>query len=112
MILWGVVSISFRTSDWLSISNFSIDMQYITNALIGNAERRGRNHVVEFGPYGVNLLNKELAKFVSKIALQNFLTTLAINKDLKKLSPQLYQVKMKICYDQGCNDIGVVMETK
>jgi len=27
--------------------------------------------------------------------------------------PQLYQVKMKIsCYDQGCNDIGVVTATK
>ena len=26
-----------------------------------------------------------------------------------KLPPQLYQIKMKICYDQGCNDIGVEM---
>ena len=29
-----------------------------------------------------------------------------------KLPPQLYQIKMKICYDQGCNDIGVVIATK
>ena len=37
---------------------------------------------------------------------------LAINKVLEKLPPQLYQIKMKICYDQGCNDIGVVIATK
>ena len=36
----------------------------------------------------------------------------AINKDLEKLPPQLYSIKMKICYDQGCNDIGVVIATK
>ena len=36
----------------------------------------------------------------------------AINKVLKKLPPQLYQIKMKICCDQGCNDIGVVIATK
>ena len=35
-----------------------------------------------------------------------------INKDLAKLPPQLYQTKMKICYDQSCNDIGVVIATK
>ena len=36
----------------------------------------------------------------------------AINKVLEKLPPQLYKIKMKICYDQGCNDMGVVMATK
>ena len=37
----------------------------------------------------------------------------AIDKDLDKLPPKLYQTKMKICYDQpGCNDIGVVIATK
>ena len=36
----------------------------------------------------------------------------AINKVLEKLSLQLYYIKMKICYDQSCNDIGVVIETK
>ena len=36
----------------------------------------------------------------------------AINKDLEKWPPQLYQMKMKICYDQGCNGIGVVIATK
>ena len=36
----------------------------------------------------------------------------AINKDSEKLTPQLYQIKMKIGYDQGCNDIGVVIATK
>ena len=24
----------------------------------------------------------------------------------------MYQIKIKICYDQGCNDIGVVIATK
>ena len=36
----------------------------------------------------------------------------AINKHLEKLPPQLYQKKMKICHDQGCNDIRVVIATK
>ena len=36
----------------------------------------------------------------------------AKNKVLEKLPPQLYWIKMKICYDQGCNDIGVVIATK
>ena len=36
----------------------------------------------------------------------------AINKHLEKLPPQLYEIKMKICCDQGCNDIGVVTATK
>ena len=36
----------------------------------------------------------------------------AINKDLEKLPPQLHLIKMKICYDQDCNDIRVVMATK
>ena len=34
------------------------------------------------------------------------------HKHLEKLPPQLCQIKMKICYDQGCNDIGVVIATK
>ena len=33
-------------------------------------------------------------------------------KVLEKLPPQLYYIKMKICYDQGCNGIGVVIATK
>ena len=36
----------------------------------------------------------------------------AINKDLEKLPLQLYKIKMKICYNQGYNDIGVVIATK
>ena len=36
----------------------------------------------------------------------------AINKDLEKLTPQLYQIKKKIGYNQGCNDIRVVIATK
>ena len=36
----------------------------------------------------------------------------AINKDLEKLPPQLYRVNIKLCYDQGYNDIGVVTATK
>ena len=34
-----------------------------------------------------------------------------MNKDLEKLSPSLYWIKMKICYDRGCKDIGVVITT-
>ena len=35
----------------------------------------------------------------------------AISKDLEKLPPQQsYYIKMKICYDQGCNDIGLVVQ--
>ena len=36
----------------------------------------------------------------------------SINKDLEKLPPQFCQTEMKICYDQGCNDIGFVIATK
>ena len=32
---------------------------------------------------------------------------ITINNDFEKLPLQLYQIKTKICYDQGCNDIGV-----
>ena len=34
-----------------------------------------------------------------------------INRDLEKLTPQLYWINMKICYDQGYNDSEVVMAT-
>ena len=36
----------------------------------------------------------------------------SIKKVLEKLPSQLYQIKMKICYDQGGNGIGVVIATK
>ena len=36
----------------------------------------------------------------------------AINKDMEKRLPQLYQTKMKICYEQGYFDIIVVTATK
>ena len=36
----------------------------------------------------------------------------SINTNYEKLPPQLYQIKIKICYDQGCYDIGVVVATK
>ena len=36
----------------------------------------------------------------------------AINKDLEKLPRQLYWIKMKICYDQSYDDIGVVIAAK
>ena len=36
----------------------------------------------------------------------------AINKELEKLLPQLYYITSKICYDQGYNDITVVIATK
>ena len=34
------------------------------------------------------------------------------HKHLEKLPLHLFQIKMKICYDQGCNDIGVVIAMK
>ena len=36
----------------------------------------------------------------------------AINKDLEKFPPQLYKIEMKICCDQGYNDIGVFIAKK
>ena len=51
-----------RLAEYIKLPN----RRYITNVLVGNAERRGQNHVVEFSLYGLNLLNKEVAKFVSK----------------------------------------------
>ena len=36
----------------------------------------------------------------------------AINKDMEKRLPQLYQTKMKICYEQGYIDIIVVTAKK
>ena len=36
----------------------------------------------------------------------------SMNKDLEKLPPLLYQIKMKICCDQVWKDIGVVVATK
>ena len=36
----------------------------------------------------------------------------AINKDMEKRLPKLYQTKMKICYEQGYIDIIVVTATK
>ena len=37
---------------------------------------------------------------------------IAKNKVLEKLPPQLYWIKMNICYDQGWNGNGVVIATK
>ena len=56
------------------------------------------------------------ALVANKIELQ-YLPSLSINyvaigKDLKKLPPQVCWIKMKTCYDQGCNEIGVVIATK
>ena len=42
-----------------------------------------------------------------------YLPILSINYvAIKKLPPQLYQIKMKNCHDQACNDIGVVIAMK
>ena len=49
-----------------------------------------------------------LSEYLSRLSV-NYV---AINKDLEKLTPQLYYIKMKICYDQGYNDIVVVVATK
>ena len=45
--------------------------------------------------------------------LRRFSTNqVAINKELEKLLPQLYQITLKICYDQAYNGIRVVIATK
>ena len=49
---------------------------------------------------------------ISSIPPSLSINYVAINKDLEKLPPKLYEIKIKICYDQGCNDIGVVIATK
>ena len=36
----------------------------------------------------------------------------AINKDLKKITNTIILDKDENCYDQGCNDVGVVIATK
>ena len=36
------------------------------------------------------------------------INSVVINNVLEKLPPQSYLTKMKICYDQGCNDIGAI----
>ena len=56
--------------------------------------------------FGVNTSKFELINYV------------ALNKDLEKLTtkakaePKLYSIKMKICFDQRYNDIGVVIAMK
>ena len=47
--------------------------------------------------------------FVPDTTLLNYV---AINKDLEKFPPQLYEIKMNICCDKSYNDIGVVIATK
>ena len=56
-------------------------------------------------------------RWLDTVFLSEYLSSLsvsyvAINKDLEKLTPQLYQIKMKLCYDQSFNDIVVVVATK
>ena len=59
----------------------------------------------------------ETLRWLDRVCQGQYLPSLsinyvAINNDLKKLQPQLYRIKMKLCFDQGYNDIGVVTATK
>lgn len=67
--------------------------RYITNALVSIAERRERKHV-EFGLYGVNLLNKEVAKS------SNLVVKLRILHHV--LSPKHSQWPRTVSSDQCC----------
>ena len=67
------------------------------------------------------MLNPALARlrrrWLDTVFHGQYLPSLSINYDaikkvLEKLPPQLYQIKMKNCYDQGYNGIGVVIATK
>ena len=44
--------------------------------------------------------------FQGQYVLSLSINYVPMNKDLAKLPPQLYYIKMKICHDQRCNDIG------
>ena len=66
---------------------------------------------------GLCKYNVQLSRWLDTVFQGQYLPSLsinyvAINKVLEKLRPQLYQIKMKICYDQGCNSIGVVIATR
>lgn len=58
-----------------------------------------------------------LTRWLDTVFQVQYLKSLSINykalkKDLQKLPLQLCKMKMKSCYDQGCNDTGVVIATK
>ena len=64
-----------------------------------------------------NIIRTSTLRWLDTVFQGQYLPSLSINyvaikKVLEKLPPQLYYIKMKICYDQGCNDIGVVIATK
>ena len=57
-----------------------------------------------------------LTRWLDTVFQVQYLKSLSINykalqKDLQKLPLQLCKMKMKSCYDQGCNDTGVVIGT-
>ena len=73
------------------------------------------------GPYGPKTTKAEAKvtelRWLDTACQGQYLPSLSVNydaknKDQEKLTPQLYQIKMKICYDQGYNEIGVVIATK
>ena len=61
-------------------------------------------------------LKKKALRWLDWIFLRGYLPSLSINyvatsKDMGKRLPQLYYIKMKICYDLGFIAIGVAMAT-
>ena len=78
--------------------------------------RKQYNEMTNQGPGFFFYQNRGL-RWLDTVIQGQYLPSLSINyvtinKDLEKLPPELYQIKIKICYDQGCNDIGVVIATK
>ena len=65
----------------------------------------------------VFMMFRIVLRWLDTVFQDQYLPSLSINyvaknKVLEQLPPQLYWVKMKICYDQVCNGIRVVIATK
>ena len=63
-------------------------------------------------PYWHMKVARYCNSFSRSIAPNSEHNYVAIDKHLEKLPPQFYWIKMKICHDQECNDIGFVIATK
>ena len=64
----------------------------------------------------VKPLSRSQLRWLDWIFLAGYLSSLSLNyvgmsKDVEKRLPQLYYIKMKICYDLGFIAIGVAMAT-
>ena len=66
----------------------------------------------EFHNININCLTRWLDTVFQVLYLKSFsINYKALKNDLQNLPLQLCKMKMKSCYDQGCNDTGVVIGT-